>query len=288
MKALAGATLVTPDLDAAIFDYAASLGYRGAVDRVNQMRALSWGCPEAEGARMATLFPESGERRFIRLVEGMPAPSYKPFLSVGWNAIEIVVENLDLLAARLETSPFPIIGPPATLDLGFTDSIRAMQVVGSGGEVLYLTEIAGEIPGFDLPKAKSFVGQPFIMVLGGTSIEQAGALAARLGRPSGPVIKARVGVISDVYDLSPGTRHSLATVPLDDQSLVELDALPKGAGPRPLSSVGLPSGIAIATFQADETSPDGVPVLGRYEDDTEAVTVFTGDSGEMIELVKYK
>jgi catechol 2,3-dioxygenase-like lactoylglutathione lyase family enzyme len=274
IKALAGVTIITPDLDAAIAAYGAFLGHSGAAPTaVSAERAARWGSPQAAGARMATLYPESGETRFIRLVEGRPSPDHRPLGSLGWSAAEIVVQDLDALAARLASSPFEIIGPPAVLDFDFTDKIRAMQVLGAGGEVLYLTEIGDQIPGFALPDAKSFVGQLFIMVLGGRSIAEAAAPYSRLGRAAGEPILARVEVLSRAHGLPAALRHSLSTIALDEASLIEVDAFPASATARPASSIGLPSGIAMASFTFEG--------LAEVEDGT----VLRGDQGELIELI---
>lgn len=54
-----------------------------------------------------------------------------------------------------------------------------MQVRGPSGEVLYLTEVKAEIPGFDLPFAGSFVDYPFIVILGGHSLEEINSFISR-------------------------------------------------------------------------------------------------------------
>jgi len=59
------------------------------------------------------------------------------------SAAELIVDDVDALAAELASSPFRIIGGPA--DLSFSDQIRAMQVVGPAREVLYLTQ-ADQMP----------------------------------------------------------------------------------------------------------------------------------------------
>ena len=62
----------------------------------------------------------------------------------GWNAAELIVEDVDGLAVQLENSPFKIIGSPA--DLSFTKNIRAMQVMGPANEILYLTQFKNNRP----------------------------------------------------------------------------------------------------------------------------------------------
>lgn len=251
LESLAGVTIVTPDLDRTVAAYGDWLGYRaGPVATVGTGRATFWGAPAAANARMIHLHPEKGEPRFIRLIEGRPDPAYRPLAHHGWAAAEIIVQDVERLAERLglPDSPFRVIGPPAVLDFDFTDRIKAMQVVGPAGEVLYLTEVSGEIPGFDLPRAESFVGPLFIMVLGAAEIAGSAGTYAALGRAAGPILKARIEVLSAAHGLPADHRHQLTTVALNRQSYLEIDALPPGATPRPLSSIGLPAGLSMVSF----------------------------------------
>lgn len=146
-----------------------------------------------------------------------------------------------------------------------------MQVAGPGGEVLYLTEVAAEIPGFDLPAAESFVGQLFIMVLGGPGIAECGRPYAEAGRETGPLIEARVEVLSRAHGLPADHRHKLATIALGERSLLELDEMPASAGPRKPSSIGLPSGIAMVSFH------------GRPRDGVREMRI--GHAGEWMEIL---
>ena len=247
---LIGVTLTTPDLEGSRAAYRDYLGYRGERDTVDPDLAVQWGIPELAGHAMALLHAESGGPRFIRLVEGPADPA--PLTTFGWTAVELIVRDLDQLAKRLETSPFRMIGPPETLDIDFTDAIRAMQVVGPSGEVLYLTEISGRVPGFDLPEATTDVGPPFIAVAGVADLSTWLASAHdAAGFESGPVINARIEVLSTALGLSPDTRHRLTTVPLGGATYLEVDHLPAPSSPRPLRQ-GLPCGIISAAIGTDD------------------------------------
>ncbi|WP_293943205.1 hypothetical protein [Sphingomonas sp.] len=271
IEALAGVTIVVPDLQAAIAAYRDWLGYvPGRVAVVGDALAAQWGAPGAAAARTVTLCPESGETRFIRLVEGQADPGYQPLTSLGWIAAEIIVQDVDALAERLgaEACPFKIIGPPAVLDFEFTDQIKAMQVVGPGGETLYLTEVGAPIPGFDLPAAESFVGALFIMVLGARDIADAATHYASPRHPLGPVFEARIEVLSTAFDMPTSHRYRLATVAFGESTLIEIDAFPPHAPIRALSTVGMPSGIAVVSFL-------GVSPQSRM----------TGTAGEWFEII---
>lgn len=259
LHSLAGATIVTPDVDRAIAAYRDFLGYTGtASGTVTPEQAAAWGASAAAGARTAMLYPERGDRRFVRLVEGRAHPDFAPLATLGWTALELVVQDLHALAERLVDSPFRIVGPPAVLDFDFTDALSAMQVVGPGGELLYLTQIDGEIPGFDLPRAESAVGQMFVAVLAAADLDRTGAFYAEAGRPAGPIFEARIDFLTDAYALPAGHRHALTTVALAARTLIEIDAFPRAARPRGLSDIGLPSGIAMVGVHAGATARTGM------------------------------
>ncbi|WP_202630606.1 hypothetical protein, partial [Deinococcus alpinitundrae] len=82
---------------------------------------------------------------------------------------EIVVDDVDTLAARLSGSPIRIIGGPAGLTR--FPMIRAMQVVGPAGECLYFTQV-GAGSGLDLARAQAPVGRVFIVVAGGSDVRR--------------------------------------------------------------------------------------------------------------------
>jgi len=82
---------------------------------------------------MAVLRPESGEATFLRLIEKSWVSMYKPLTSLGWNAIEIVVQDLEGLAKELANSPFKIIGEPRVLDFDFTRSDQRNAGDRAGG-----------------------------------------------------------------------------------------------------------------------------------------------------------
>lgn len=273
LGALRGATVVGPDLDVWEAAYRTYLSYRGGPPAtVTDVQASVWGCPAAAGCRTVTLTPASGSATFIRFVESAVTPAIVPLASTGWTAAEIVVADLDQVADALSGSPFRVLGPPAILDFDFTDQIRAMQVAGPAGEVLYLTEIRGEIPGFTLPLARSPVDRMFVAVLGTTDLDAAAIwYGTAVGGELSPAFEARVPPIAVALGLDAETRFRLVTAALADASLVEIDALPPGTISRTIAACGLPGGIAIMTFA---TVGIGADQLSR------------GAGGELLELLK--
>lgn len=270
LGALRGVTVVGPDLDVWAAAYRDHLDYRGgATTLVDEAQAQAWRCPAAAGCRTATLRPASGDATFIRFVESTVGQPVEPLAMLGWSAAEIVVQDLDAVATRIEESPFRVLAPPAVLDFEFTDRIRAMQVAGPAGEVLYLTEIDGVIPGFELPHAHSLVDRVFVGVLATFALERSAAWYAELaGAAASPPMAARVAAISDALGLDPETRYRLRTLALPHASLMELDEFPAASTKaRPLAACGLPAGIAMLTFASDRHA------------------VLNGPDGELVELV---
>jgi hypothetical protein len=287
-----GVTTTAADLDKVEAAYAKYLGYR-AVERgpVAPETAAGWGAPAVAGRDCLVMMPGSGTETYLRFVQQDPVAGYRPMTTYGWNATEIVVQNTDELEVQLKGSPFNIAFPPRPLD-GLPD-IRAMQGTGPAGEMLYLTWIQRQIPGHDLPVAKSFVDRCFICVLGGPDMEAMRAFYRKtFGNQPGEVVMPRIQVLSAANGLSPETKHPLCTVPLGGQSLIELDELPKVAGPRPRPDGGLPPGMAIVTFEAPKLDglkirPIAPPTAGRlppYKDHRTATII--GAAGELIELVE--
>jgi hypothetical protein len=288
---ISAVTITTPDLAASLDAYERYLGYRCRLDGVvPDALAAFWSLPALTGRRMVLLVPESGASACLRLIEAPPDPDYRIFGTLGWNAAELIVQDVDLLAQRLTDSPFRIIGPPA--DLSFSDQIRAMQVVGPANEVLYLTMAKSKLEQFDLPEARSFVDRVFIMILAGSSLEELQAwFSQHFGLPETPVIPSVISVLSEQWDLPQDYLHPIAAVPLAGQCYVELDQMPAAARRRPAASGQLPPGIASVTFEVDALPPSLVGLRSQAPLDLppygrRPALLTRGVAGELIELVE--
>ena len=49
---------------------------------------------------------------FVRLVESPGVPGYRPLTTFGWNAFEIIVDDVFRLAKEIRSAPFEVIGEP--------------------------------------------------------------------------------------------------------------------------------------------------------------------------------
>lgn len=241
-----GATLITRDLDHSTGIYAEHLGLRvSRRDALPDHEADALGWPSLAGTRYAWLANELGEP-WLRLIEHPEAKSLAPFTHYGWLSLEIAVRDVDALGERLADSPFEIIGPPA--DLSMSDAIRAMQVVGPCGEVLYLTEVKREVPPFDLPFARCTVDRLFIPVMTCPDREAVLAHYEGLSGNEGLRFETRITVISAALGLDREHPHPVATLQLRDSTLIEIDQVPR-LRPAPFGGDLPPMGIAEIHFR---------------------------------------
>ena len=202
------------------------------------------------------MLPHGDGPTYIRFVESRPAPDYRPFMHMGWNAAEIMVQDTDAVAQRLAGSPFKLIGAPANLSI--SDKIRAMQVVGPAGEAIYLTSFKEKMAEFDVPEARHFVDRVFIVILGGPSVAELNDFYSRhFGVPKARATPAVISVLSRAHGMPPDTRHDLAALPLQGQCYIEADTMPRATLPRLSVGDELPPAIAMISLGV-ERLPDDV------------------------------
>ncbi|MCY4210290.1 MAG: hypothetical protein OXD47_02500 [Gammaproteobacteria bacterium] len=254
--------------------------------QVSTQLAQLWERDALAGAPYLLLAPANAAQHFVRLVRVDADPEYRPFSVAGWSAAEILVNDVDRLAHTLAGSPFTLVGPPA--DLSFTDKIRACQVLGPAAEALYLTQIKGDIPGFDLPRARQTVAHCFVAILATPSLAASMAYyRTRFGVAEAPVIDARITLMSAAFDLPRDHLHRLSALTLGNPGyLLEMDELPPDRAPRPRRHALLPPGIAMVSFNCSgrrrhnaTVSLPEPPYHGRQ------VGFCTGPSGELLELI---
>lgn len=290
-------TVAVPDVGHAQACYADWLGYRpverGEVDRA---LALSWGAPAAAGARYVVMAPEGQDDVFIRLVETPAVPGYRPLTTFGWNAFEIIVDDVYALADKLAGSPFEHLAGPTQLQ--FMPSIVAMQVAGPGAECLYFTMEGGDRESSILPRPSGFVGRPFIVVAAGARFDALLRFYVDNFRlRERPVRKSLVTVLQMAQGLPPDHAFSLSAIGMAGHgNLLELDEYPSGAGfvagPRPRAEGHLPPGNAMVGFEIADIDPFAplaiAPPAARPEicyGGRRACTI-AGPAGELVELIE--
>jgi hypothetical protein len=282
-------TVTAPDLAQVEACYTRYFDYVVAQrSRLSQELASLWNCRALTDHATLTLAPAAGDECVFRFIEAEPHDDYVPFATYGWNAAEIMVQNVDAMAERLRGSDFEVIGEPA--NLSFSDDIRAMQVLGPGRELLYLTEFKKPLPGLSVPDARCAVDRVFIVILGGASMaELQDFYAAQFGVPGAAPVESRVKGISAAFGNSPEHRYPIAALPLNGRTLIEVDEMPAQATARPARYGELPAGIAIVSFNGDNPGPASfrrVAATAAPYGQQASVAVATGTAGEMIEIIR--
>jgi catechol 2,3-dioxygenase-like lactoylglutathione lyase family enzyme len=287
-------TVVVPDLAEATSAYTGTLGFvvqhEGAV---TPSLAGAWQAPLAEGSAYRILGSAPGRSGGVRLVERRDRSlEQSPLRVPGWRSLEICVSDVHAVRARLEGSPFTVLGEPAPL--GADSPIWALQAVGPGREMLYLTQTVPD-SGFDLPLAERLIDRMFIAVMtGAPTLEPARDWYARefgAGPELPPAPYVLVACSADA-GLPPGREYRIAALGLAGQSLVEIDDhFPEHAGERPPAG-DLRGGIAMITWEVDSLDAvrhllrdepvrrDEPPYAGRR------TAVAVGAAGELLELVE--
>ncbi len=262
MKLIRAATVSVRDLDQSVSTYTEWLDYRveeqGDVDAD---LAASWGCPGAAGRRSAVLRPASGRDIFIRFVENEPHPDYVPLRTYGWAAIEVCVTDVLAVNERMLDSPFEIIGPPREIE--GLEAIYPMQVKGPDGEIVYFTQIRGDLPEFDLPRAETLIDRLFILVLACSDMNASldwleEHVGFAVGRRKLEIVYT---MLAKAFGLPEEDLHVISTMVHGRDVFLELDQLPSIATERPGAAGELPQGVAIGTFWHPDF--DAVDAKGR-------------------------
>lgn len=288
------ATFTSSDLAAVERDYARWLGYqvreRGVI---SAELAKAWGATGAAGKRYLLLSSDPSPDVFVRVIEGQPMPTdLEPLTTWGWNGIEIIIDDPVALREQLRESPFRVIGEPAPL--GAFPTIKAFQVVGPSGEVLYLTAETGDRSKSILPPPGGPVGRIFIMVVGGPNIDALlDFYSSRFNLVRNTPRMLSVGVLKRAQKLAEGEFTPLATARLGERgNLLEFDGYAASTRARPVEPGQLAPGIISTTFavadldtlQVDWIAPparhDGLAYQGKR-----AGTI-RGPAGELIELIE--
>jgi len=286
-------TITVPDLDAAIAAWRDVLGLElcetGAVDAA---LAQSWGAGGCAGRSYAMLRPRSGDAFWIRLVEQPRHDGFVPTTTYGWAAYELTVQDVFGWAGKLAGSAFEIIGPPKTI-ANMEPAFIPMQVLGTGQEMIYLNEVVGQMPGFELPRAASPVDRAFIVVL--AAKDRAASVrwyTEALGLEESATFTIPYSMINRAFALPADHQTTLTMVASGTMPVVEVDDYPAGVTERPCHSGLLPPGNAMVTLAVPDLDACAVEWIvppavreGALYEGRRAGTA-RGAAGELVELVE--
>ena len=286
-----GGVVTTPDVEQALVDYRDVLGLELAEDAPLGSLADSWNAPALREARCATLRPGSGEACYLRLVEQPAVVGYRPVSTFGWNAFELSVQDVFGWPERLRESGFTIVGEPK--EIPGLPYFVAMQMVGRGGEMLYLNEVRSDTPTSDLHRAASPTDRIFICILATPDLPgTVNWYCDRLRFDEGGRYEIVYSMINKSFGLPDGTLHRLAMVQKGRVPIIEVDAYPPAAAPRRVSQGMLPPGNALVTLAVNDIDALQLEWLsppaarnGPVYQGARCATVI-GPAGELLELVE--
>jgi len=285
LTAIKGATVSCPDIAKARAAYVATLGYREVSSSpLTAPLAARWGTPRHAGARTLILRPPAGEGPFLRFIEIPDMPSYRACSAWGWHALELAVANCDAATERLLGGAFTLLDAPH--ELGFSaGALRASQLLGPFGEVLYLTEIRKPVPGYNLPTARSLIDSLFIVVQHGPSAATGLArYCERFGNHASPVMNVDIAFMARLHGCPPDHRYGIGTLALAHDGYFELDDTPAPIGPRPVASGTLPAGISIVSCSGALEAGEAPPPDDVYAG-VRRMALTTGPAGEWLEIL---
>jgi hypothetical protein len=281
-------TLVAPDLDRTVEAYCDYL-YTSVLERttVSEDQALLWGKPRLAKCPLVTL-ESPGHQPWLRIIGCPGLLPARPFLELGWLALEILAQDVEALARRLTNSPFEVVRHPSRAD---KDGIRAMQVVGPTGEVLYLTELTEPVAPFDIEPATCPVERLFNPVSACLRRDEALRIFSKLGARRNWRFDSRLLSVNRAHGLDPSVRHPVATVQLAGRSTVEINQLGVAISRRPSEGL-LPAGIAMVSFFLDNLDNLGLKPISPPRSlpgplyRGQRVAVCRGAAGELMELIE--
>jgi hypothetical protein len=269
------ACVVVADLAAARARLAAALGWsRGSAPTgFDTARAALWGMPSLAGAPCCVLAPPSGQGGAIRLIQHPVGPGSasaaargigprsvragsEPFRRVGWSAIELQVADSSAAVRRAESAGLRVLAEPRTIGDGGSLPIRAGQVADADGLVLYLTQILGEVAGFELPTVRGDTDGVFIAVLSANDLDHARGIVERhLNTTRASDRYSPIGVVNATLGLPPDTKHRISSQQLSGANLVEIDQLDITHDPPDASWDPPWTGVVAVCVQADVAAP---------------------------------
>ncbi|MNV46474.1 hypothetical protein D3C71_1383070 [compost metagenome] len=219
-QGIAHATLIAPRLESVVAAYTTQLAMRlHERSTLTAGDAVALDLQHLIGAPLAWLANSLGEP-VLRVIEDPQAVVGEPMFRHGWLSLEVLVGDIDTLAAGLQ-APFKVLGAAANLEL--SDAIRAAQVLGPCGELLYLTQIKAPVPPFDLPMTDATVASTFIGVMTTPDREASQRAWSALLGAKGWAFDTKITVLNRAYGKPLEGRYPVVVIPMPGQCMVEID-----------------------------------------------------------------
>jgi hypothetical protein len=248
---LVAGTVSVPHVEQAAITYCHLLGWKLQWQgKITRAQAEAWDAPKLTHRHTAVVGPSNQSLGVIRFVEVPKAEKeVVPFTTLGWTAMELRTRDVDELARQLEGGPFTHLSGP--LDLKFGDrppTLRAMQMAGLAGEVLYFTQSLTLRNPNDFP-GNAPVGPLFVIILASRPFEQTlGFYGQTLAMKVSTVINYPLRNANQALHLPLDRKLNLTTARAGSEGSIEIDSFPEEAVKRPVLEGSLPPGVAMCTL----------------------------------------
>jgi hypothetical protein len=141
----------------------------------------------------------------------------------------------------------PIWGEPKPLS--FTDDIKAMQVLGRAGELIYFTQQISPVPAWPLPQVRQPYDQCFVAILCSHQIAVSNTFYARLFEtPEPEILRSKVAGLSRLGGLSSDALHSISALAMGCGHWLEID---QGLSDLSIELGGIQAGIYSISIHSD-------------------------------------
>ena len=291
LGAIRCATITCASLTSATDAYAEALGFVVVESgTVSPDLAAHWRASACAGAKFLLMQQPGTTGTYLRFVEDPEVIVPIPYTTLGWAAIEFSVNSSDATVAAAERSGFRVVG--AAQELTFSaGALRAGQVAGAFGEILYFTEVRSQLADYTLPVATIPIGPMFIVIAAVPTVAAAyDDYARRFGMTAKNAFDAEVPFIAAFQKRPLDTSFHVGCLELVPESYVEVDEMGPGLPRRSRPDGRLPAGIAMISFASEfelfgpsdvagATCPTGLLYAGRQS------IVVAGLYGELIEII---
>ena len=267
--------------------------------RIPAEMAEFWGVPAMANRKAAVVGPPDYKQGMIRIVElGDDFQQAAYHETLGWAALEILVQSPDALVGQLEGLPFLQTGGPGDFKLrDGTVLFRAVQFTGPSGEPLFLTHHMRLDEWISV--GRNNVGPLFIQTLVAHPYQQTRDFylhtLAMKSRLEVDVLRANV---AEAFGLPRDRLYKMAAVRAPEYCSIQIDEYPDATPERPAAPGCFAPGATMCTF----TSHDLDAVAGALkiagvqitEIGSTSIPPFTGSraifcrgfSGERVEFVE--
>lgn len=248
-------TMLSSDIAKSVQLYSQAFGWdKTDYLEVTSAQAQSWGADLHAGADLAIVGGVSGSVRFI---ECNSYPEQVALKTFGWTALEVCVDDVYGYTDRAIAAGFKMLNEPVKL-AGSANPLPliAAQLAGPNGECIYITQILGDVPNFELPDVSTHSGSIFICVLGASDLAASReVLESKFQLRRASDREVAIKVLNKVYDMPLTDLHHISSLQLNGRNAIEIDQLPTAASARAKLPEYLPPGISIVSVKAEVTSP---------------------------------